>query len=102
MGDRISALNEAGLSLVEKTVAKADFEAAVPVDLTSKDKLTVWRAENSGRIYIVNWEDEEKTVKVSTDKNYTDIFTRKEYRAENGFIEAVLKSHESAALEVRE
>ncbi len=101
LGDRLSALNDVGIDLVRRTVEKADFEAAIPVDLTSENMLTVWRAKESGRIYVVNWSDDNKAIDIEANGSYSDIFTDKAYLSNDNIIRVTLRPHESAALELR-
>ncbi|NLD87277.1 MAG: hypothetical protein GX633_03365 [Clostridiales bacterium] len=98
LGDRLSMLNDSGRDLVRRVVKHADFEIAVPSDLTSADAYTEWRAPQSGRIYVINWTEKEKAISVEADGSYIDIMTDKIYNSNEGKIEIFLESHEGVAL----
>ncbi len=81
LGDRISALNENGLKLLEKTFAYADGIPAIPKDFISLPLPSVWFSKENERLYLFNWSDNEFTFENLSEFSgkFVDIFTQKKF-----------------------
>lgn len=107
LGDKLPLLNEKGLDLVKKTVASADFCAAIPV-FGADTVPEVWYKSSQGKLYIFNFTENKKdyTIKLEelmleSKESYTDLFTGKEYKPVNGVLSVSLDAHDSLCLEIR-
>ena len=90
LGDRVSTLNEKGLSLIKKTLEYADFKSAVP-DVYCENMPSVWRKD--GWIYIFNYSEEEKDFSVLTKGKYKEIFEEIDYESNDGQLDLRLRPH---------
>lgn len=95
LSDRMSKLNEKGLSLVKKTLEYADFKSAVP-DACGANLPSVWRKE--GWIYVFNYTDTQREYSVLAEGKYKEIFDDKKYETEDGLLNIKLKPHSCFAL----
>lgn len=98
LGDRLSKLNEKGMDLLTKTLAFADFKAAQPIDIIQEKKPYIWQHQDQERIYITNWDAQEKTFSIKTTFDYKDIFTSRVYHSIDNELEFSLEGHDGLAL----
>lgn len=91
LSDRMSVLNECGISIIEKAFEAASEECR-PVYLEGDERLpSLWKAEN--KLLIVNWQDTPKTISFAAqDGKYT---SEKPFTVKDGMFSATLLPHES-------
>lgn len=91
LSDRMSALNEKGISIIENAL-KIAGNMGKPRHLKSDEKRpSVWESERS--IVVINWADEEKTLIVPD--VLSELEANKPFNLENGTLTVTLKPHES-------
>ena len=104
LGDRLSRLNECGLSLVKRTIKYADYVAAKPLDVLASPICEIWYKDDE-QIFVFNWGEEEKQITVPVNKLFGiehgvffDVYTDEKYTAEQGVLRLKLPAHGSVAL----
>jgi hypothetical protein len=97
LGDALPKLNARGLELVRKTLAAADFVAAVPV-LDGERIPAVWRKEKW--LYVFNFTDEERALVLEAGGRWRELFDGDILEAVNGTLSLTLPAHGAACLEV--
>ena len=102
LGDRLSKLNEKGLKLVYTVLENADFVGGEPVDAFETPLPSVWKKQ--GAVALFNFGKEKKTEVIAdlTAKEYTDIFTEKTYKPQNGRLKITLSSRDCVYLKEKE
>ena len=96
LGDALAKLNDRGLELVRKTVAAADFVAAVPV-LDGERIPAVWRKENW--LYVFNFTKQERQFCLEAKGTWRDLFDGAVYGEEAGQLRLTVPAHGAACLE---
>ena len=95
LGDKLTALNERGLSLVHRTVSEADFRAAVPEIEPDASLPQIWRKGSS--LYLFNFGNTPREYCVNAYGVYRDIFTDAIWKAE-GRLCVTLEGHDCLCL----
>ncbi len=97
LGDRADKLNAAGLDLVKRTLAAADFTPAQPT-ADEGELPAVWRKEK--QIYIFNFTEEERAFRVVAENGkYRDVFSDIYCSATENALVIRLAAHDCAALQ---
>jgi hypothetical protein len=96
LGDALAKLNDRGLALVRKTVAAADFVAAVPV-LDGERIPAVWRKENW--LYVFNFTKQERQFCLEAKGTWRELFDGAVYGEEAGQLRLTVPAHGAACLE---
>ena len=95
LGDKLTALNEQGLELLRRTLAEADFKAAVPVVDGSGTLPRIWKKK--GWLFVFNFSDTQQHYTIDLEGTYRDVYTDEELTA-NGAVDITVNAHDCLCL----
>lgn len=101
LGDRLSMLNDAGLSLVYSHLEPHDH-GAEPLDLGDKETAEFWYDRFTNQLLMVNTQDADRLMVFSFERYGLSVPEQvtgnKPYTFENGLLTAALRPHESVVI----
>ncbi len=96
LSDRLSVLNEDGMTVIRKALENRSEIPAKPTDQFISDLPAQWVQEN--KRYVMNWLDTEQTFEVDADTDTYELWSEKMLAPQNGKIRITLPAHASAVL----
>lgn len=98
LSDRLSKLNEKGISLIKRALAYKKDDTVSPTFLKGDIRATLWTSDDT--VMVVNWNDYEETKAIPIDLDKFDLRSEKEFTYKNKELTVTLKPHESIVLEL--